>query len=372
MRIRNSNAFARLLCGAAVGLCATLATAQEEPKVLNVYNWSDYIGDDTIANFEKQTGIKVHYDLMDSNEILHAKMVAGRTGYDIVVAASNWAKLEIDAGLVRKLDKDKLPNLKDLEPILQAAVAKADPGNDHLVIWAWGYSTLGINVNKVKAALGDMPMPENEWDLLFDPKYAAKLKSCGISLLDSPSDVMPPALSYVGKNAWSKDPNDYLEAGKMLAAIRPYVTLFSSSGYINDLANGSLCLSLGWNGDINIARKRAADSKNGNVIEALVPKRGGFIFFSTMAIPADAPHPNNAHRWINYILNPEVNAGITNKVFYGTAVAGARKFVRPDIQSNKSVYPDAAALKVMVQPQAPTGEIRRLMTRTYTKLKTRD
>ena len=344
--------------------------ADDEPKVLNVYNWSDYIGDDTIANFEKETGIKVHYDLMDSNEILHAKMVAGKTGYDIVVAASNWAKLEIDGGLIQKLDKSKIPNLKDMDPTLQAAVAKADPGNEHLVIWAWGYSTIGINPAKVKAALGDLPMPDNEWDLLFDPKYVSRLKSCGVSFFDSPSDVIPPALAYVGRNPWSKDPADYAEAAKMLAKVRPYVTLFSSSGYINDMANGSLCVALGWNGDLNIARKRAQDAKNGNVVEALVPKKGGFVFFSTMAIPADAQHPGNAHKWINYILRPEVNAGITNKVFYATPNVQAAKFVRPDIRQNKSVYPDAAAIKAMVQPQPPASDIRRLMTRTYTQFKT--
>lgn len=231
------------LCAATVVSLAALspALAQEE-KVLNIYNWSDYIAEDTIKNFEKETGIKVRYDTFDNNEILHAKLVAGKTGYDIVVPSSNWGRMQIDGGVLRQLDKSKIPNLANLDPSLQAQIAKLDPENKHLVVWLWGFTTLGINVDKVKAALGALPMPENAWDLVFDPKYISKLKSCGVSFLDAPSEILPPALQYIGKPAYSKVSSDYQDAGRLLQSIRPYVTLFSSSGYINDLANGSLCI----------------------------------------------------------------------------------------------------------------------------------
>lgn len=348
---------------------SNLAQAQEE-KVLNVFNWSDYIAEDTIKNFEKETGIKVRYDNFDSNEILNAKLLAGKTGYDIVVPSANWGRLQIDGGLLRKLDKSKLPNLVNMDPAIQAQVAKLDPNNEHLVTWLWGYTTVGINVNKVKAALGSLPMPDNAWDLVFDPKYISKLKSCGVSFLDSPSEVLPPALQYLGKPAYSKKADDYQEAARLLQSIRPYVTLFSSSGYINDMASGSICLALGWSGDINIAARRAVEAKNGNKIEALVPKTSATLFFDTMAIPADAAHPNNAHLFINYIMRPEVHAGLSNKVFYANPNAASIKFVNKEIAENKTIFLSDADKKRMVAPEALNSDIRRTMTRVYTKFKT--
>ncbi|HEV7814220.1 MAG TPA: polyamine ABC transporter substrate-binding protein [Janthinobacterium sp.] len=353
---------------AAVALAAP-AQAQEE-KVLNIYNWSDYIGDDTIKNFEKETGIKVRYDVFDNNEILNAKLVAGKSGYDIVVPTAQWARLQMDAGLLRKLDKSKLSNLGNLDPAIQAKLAKLDPNNEHLAVWLWGYTTVGINVGKVKAALGDLPMPDNAWDLIFNPKYAARLKSCGVSFLDSPSEVLPAVLQYLGKPAYSKAPADYQEAARTLQAIRPYVTLFSSSGYINDMANGAVCVALGWSGDINIARQRALDAKNGNNILTLVPKTSAALVFDTMAIPVDAPHPNNAHLFINYILRPQVHAGLTNKVFYANPNPASLKFVRKDIAENKTVFLPPQDMQRMAAPEAATPEIRRTITRIYTRFKT--
>jgi len=357
-----------LAAGLLVG-AVQVAGAQEE-KVLNIYNWSDYIAEDTVKNFEKETGIKVRYDLFDNNEILNSKLVAGKSGYDVVVPTAPWARLQIDGKLLRKLDKSKLPNLKNLDPQIQAKLASIDPGNDYLVDWLWGYTTVGINVNKVKAALGGMPMPDNAWELIFNPKYASKLKSCGVSFLDSPSEVLPAALMYIGKPAYSKNAADYAEAGKVLQAIRPYVTLFSSSGYINDMANGAVCVAMGWSGDINIARQRAIDAKNGNVIEALVPKTSAALMFDTMAIPADAPHPNNAHLWINYILRPEVHASLTNKVFYANPNAASLKFVKKDIANNKTVFLSDEDKKRMAAPEPVPSDIRRNITRIYTKFKT--
>ncbi|CUI03715.1 polyamine ABC transporter substrate-binding protein [Massilia antarctica] len=343
---------------------------QAEEKVLNVYNWSDYIGDDTIKNFTKETGITVRYDVFDSNEVLNAKLVAGKSGYDVVVPTAPWARQQIDGKLLRKLDKSKLPNLVNLDPGIQAKLATLDPGNEHLVDWMWGYTTVGINVDKVKAALGTTPLPANVWELIFNPAYTAKLKSCGVSFLDSPSEVFPAALHYMGKPAYSKNAADYAEAGKMLQAVRPSVTLFSSSGYINDMANGAICVAFGWAGDINIARQRAIDAKKGVKIEALVPKNGAPLVFDTMAIPADAPHPNNAHLWINYILRPDVQAGLTNKVFFANPNKAGMKFVRKDIAENKSVFLPDEDLKKMLPPEAVPQDIRRVMTRTYTKFKT--
>ncbi|MES2046822.1 MAG: polyamine ABC transporter substrate-binding protein [Pseudomonadota bacterium] len=350
-------------------LLSAPALAQEE-KVLNIYNWSDYIAEDTIKNFEKETGIKVRYDLFDTNEILHAKMVAGKTGYDIVVPSINWANLQIQGGLLMKLDKSKLPNLANLDPVIQSAIAKLDANNDHVVDWLWGFTTVGINTKKVKEALGDLPMPANAWDLVFDPKYMAKVKSCGVSFLDAPSEILPPALHYLGKNPFSKSPADYQEAGRLLQKVRPYISLFSSSGYINDMANGSVCVALGWSGDINIARQRAIEAKNGIDIQALIPITSSILFFDVMAIPADAPHPNNAHLWLNYIMRPEVHASLTNKVFYANPNAAATKFVKKEIAENKTVFLSDADKKKMISPEVVNSDIRRLMTRIYTQFKT--
>lgn len=352
---------------------AAVGAHAAEPKELNIYNWSDYIAEDTIKNFEKETGIKVRYDNYDNNEILHAKLVAGRSGYDIVVPGSHFAKTQIEGGLLQKLDRSKLTNWGNLDKGLLEQLAKVDPGNEYLVDWLWGYVTVGINVNKVKAALGDMPMPENAWSLLFDTKYVSKLKSCGVSVLDSASEVIPAALMYAGKPAFSKDPADYAAAAGVLKAIRPYVTRFSSSGYIEEMASGATCLVLGFSGDINIARSRAAEAKTKSktpvVIEALVPKTGATLFFDTMAIPKDAKHVENAHLFINYILRPEVHASLTNKVFYANPNAASLKFVKKDVAENKTIFLDAAATKTMVAPDALPQAVRKVQTRTFTNFK---
>ncbi len=358
------------LAVAALSVWAGAAQAQEEEKVLNIYNWSDYIAEDTIRNCEKETGIKVRYDNFDNNEIVHAKLVAGKTGYDIVVPSSNWAKLQADGGLLRKIDKGQIPNLKNLDPAVQAQLSRMDPSNDYMVNWLWGYTTVGINVEKVKAALGSTPMPDNAWDLVFKPEYISKMKSCGVSFLDSATEVIPAALHYLGKPAFSKNPGDYTAAAALLKSVRPSVTLFSSSGYINDMANGSICLALGWSGDMNIARQRAIDGKTGQNIQVQIPKTGGLLFFDVMVIPADAAHPSNAHKWINYLLRPEVHAGLSNKVFYANPNKESKKFVKPEVANNPTVFLSDADMKKMVAPDALNNDLRRLMTRTYTGFKT--
>jgi putrescine transport system substrate-binding protein len=370
MRIHVSRLFTAALAmilGASVA--GSALAAGPEPKVLNIYNWSDYIADDTIKNFERETGIKVNYDNYDNNEVLHAKLVAGKTGYDIVVPGAHFAKQQIEAGLFQKLDRSQLSNWGNLDPAILAQMAKLDPGNQYLVNWLWGYVTVGINVNKVKAALGDLPMPENPWSLIFDPKYASKLKSCGINFLDSASEVLPVAMLYVGKPGFSRNAADYAAAGDMLKKVRPYVTRFSSSGYINDMVQGSVCVVMGYSGDINIARARAIEAKNGTVIEALVPKSGATLFFDSMAIPADAPHPKNAHLFINYILRPDVHASLTNKVFYANPNKASLKFVTKDVAGNKSIFPSGAELALMAAPDSLPQDIRRAQTRIFTSFK---
>jgi putrescine transport system substrate-binding protein len=354
---------------AALWLAPPAARSAEE-KVLNVYNWSDYIGETTVQDFEKETGIKVRYDTFDANETLHAKLVAGHTGYDIVVPSSHWAKLQLEGGLLMKLDKSRIKTYGNIDPWILKQLATMDPGNQYLVPWLWGIDTVGINVDKVKAALGGLPMPDNAWDLVFKPEYMSRLKSCGVSFLDSGDEVFPAALRYVGKAPYSNSAADYREAAAMLGKVRPYVTLFSSSGYINELASGSLCVALGWNGDIGIAAARAREARNGQNIQILMPRTGAVLFFDTLAIPVDAPHPENAHKWLDYIYRPEVQAGIFNKVFYATGVRAGDKLVKPEVLANHGILFGPADLAKLVPPEAVNNDIRRLRTRLYTAFKT--
>jgi putrescine transport system substrate-binding protein len=354
----------------AAAICSPSAYAQAaEPRVLNVYNWSDYIADDTIKNFEKETGIKVRYDNYDNNEILQAKLLAGKTGYDIVVPSAHFAKTQIQAGLYQKLDRAQLTNWGNLDPGLLDKMSGIDPGNQFLVTWLWGYVTVGINTGKVKAALGATPLPANPWDLIFKPEYASKLKGCGINLLDSASEVMPVAMIHAGKDPYSKTPADYDAAKAVLMAARPAVTRFSSSGYINDLAAGQLCVVMGYSGDINIARQRAIDSKNGQDIQALIPATGAMLSVDTMAIPKDAKNVRNAHLFINYILRPEVHASLTNKVFYANPNAAAKKFVTKAVADNPTIFLSPADLKKIHPSDAVPQDIRRVQTRIFTSFK---
>jgi putrescine transport system substrate-binding protein len=308
----------------------------------------------------------VRYDNFDTNEILHAKLVAGRTGYDIVVPGAHFAKMQIEAGLFQPLDRSLLSNWGNLDPALLKQLESVDPGNRHLVTWMWGYVTVGINTAKVKAALGNMPMPANPWDLIFNADYAGKLKNCGISVLDSASEVVPVAMIYAGRPPFSRDPKDYDEARKVLLSARPFLTRLSSSGYIDELANGQLCVVMGYSGDINIARNRAIESRSGQDIEALIPASGATLFFDTMAIPKDARHPRNAHLFINYILRPEVHASLTNAVFFANPNKASLPFVDPKVAKNPSVFPSAAQLSKMTPPDTVPQDIRRLQTRIFT------
>jgi putrescine transport system substrate-binding protein len=363
------SALALTACGQKDETLTVAATvAGTEEKVLNIYNWPDYIAQDMVSNFTQETGIKVNYQTFENNEALHAKLVAGNTGYDIVVPGAVFAKPQIDGDLLRKLDKTKLSNEVNLDPSIMVKLSAIDPGHQYLVPWAWSFTTVGINKGKVAAALGSTPMPANVWELVFNPLYTVKLKSCGIAFLDSPTEVIPPALHYIGKNAYSNDPVDHQAAAAMLAKVRPHIRVFSST-MIDDLASGKACVALAWAGDINIARQRAIDNKNGQDIQALLPSTGGLIFFDTLAIPKDAKHPNNAHAFINYFLRPEISASLTNELRYATANKASLPSVKPEIAQDKAVFPDAVNLQKMVSPASFSNEARASMANAFTAFK---
>lgn len=346
---------------------AAIAVNSEE-KVLNIYNWPDYIPEGMIAAFEKESGIKVNYDTFETNEALHAKLVAGNTGYDIVVPGSVFAKPQIEGGLLQALDKSKIPNLANLDPAIMGTLAKADPDNKYLVPWAWGFTTVGINKTKVDKALAGMPMPENAWDLVFNPKYTAKLKSCGIAYLDSPTEIIPVALHYVGKDAYSNDPADYKLATEMLAKVRKDVRLFSST-MIDDIAGGKACVVVGWSGDINIAAGRAKDNGSKDVIESLLPSTGALIFFDTMAMTKDAKHPLNAQAFIDFYLRAENAARMTNEMNYPTANKAAIEKIKPEIAGNKTIFVEADYFAKMIPPNSFTNEAREAMANAYNGFK---
>jgi putrescine transport system substrate-binding protein len=353
---------------APVAAVPAAAPANTEEKLLNIYNWADYIPEGMIAAFEKESGIKVNYDTFETNEGLHAKLVAGNSGYDIVVPGSVFAKPQIEAGLLQPLDKAKIANLTNLDPAIMANLTKADPGNQHLVPWAWGFTTVGINRTKVEKVLGKMAMPDNAWDLVFDPKYTSKLKACGIAYLDSPTEIIPVALHYIGKDAYSNDPEDYKATGAMLGKVRKDIRIFSST-MIDDIAGGKACVAIAWSGDVNIAAGRAKENGSKDVIEALLPSTGALIFFDTMAITKDAKHPNNAAAFMDFYLRPENAAAMANELNYPTGNKAALGQVKPDIAGNKTIFVDSQYLTKMIPPGSFTNEAREALANAYNAFK---
>ena len=353
---------------APVASATAKGAANTEEKLLNIYNWPDYIPEGMIAAFEKESGIKVNYDTFETNEALHAKLVAGNSGYDIVVPGAVFAKPQIEGGLLQALDKSRIPNLTHLDPTIMAALTKADPDNKHLVPWAWSFTTVGINKTKVEKALGGLPLPDNAWDLVFNPKYTSKLKSCGIAFLDSPTEIIPAALHYIGKNAYSNDPADYQAATAMLVKVRKDVRLFSST-MIDDIAGGKACVAIGWSGDINIAAGRARENGSRDVIESLLPSTGALIFFDTMAITKDAKHPNNAHAFMDFYLRTENSVRMSNEMNYVTGNKAAVEKVRPEIAGNKSIFVETAYFAKMVPPSSFSNEAREALATAFNRFK---
>jgi putrescine transport system substrate-binding protein len=345
------------------------AAASAEEKVLNIYNWSDYIGSDTIANFEKETGIKVTYDVFDSNELLEAKLVAGNTGYDLVVPSLQYLSRQVQAGVFQPLDKSKLSNWINLDPVIMARIAKLDPDNAHAVNWLWGTTGIGFNEAKVKAALG-ANAPVDSWDIVFKPEYLSKLKGCGVAVLDTPGELVPIALNYLGDDPNSFDPAVIARAEALLARVRPYITEFNSSEYINELANGDICLAVGWSGDIFQAAARARDAKNGIEVRYDIPKEGAPMWFDMMAIPKDAKHPGNAHLFMDFVMRPDVMAGISNAVQYANANKASTPLVDKAVLDNPDVYPPPDVMDKLFTFAVLPPDVDRLYTRLWTKLKT--
>lgn len=352
----------------AVLVAAATSTAVAQNKVVNVYNWAEYTAPDTIPGFEKETGIKVRYDVYDSNDALQAKLLAGKSGYDVVVPSTHYASRQIEAGLFQKLDKSKIPNWKYLDPEIMALVATVDPGNEHAIPWGYGTNGLGYNVTKVKQIMGE-GVDLASWDMLFKPENAAKLKECGISMLDEAAQVFPAVLKYLGKDPNSTNAADYQAAMEVLKKIRPYIRQFSSSGYIDELAVGDLCMVYGFSGDVMIARKRAQDAKKPYEVNYFIPKGGAPAWFDLMVIPKDAPHPEEALAFINYIETPKVHAAITNTMFYPNANKEARQYVNKDVADNPMIYPPAEVSKTLYVIKALPLNIARLQNKLWSELK---
>ncbi len=349
-------------------LLVTGSGLAEEEKVLNIYNWSDYIAEDTIANFEEATGIQVNYDVFDSNEVLEAKLLAGNSGYDVVVPSASFLERQIKAGVFQELDRSKLPNYSNLDTDIMERVGLHDPDNRYAVPYMWGTTGFGYNEAMVAEVLPDAPV--GSWRMLFDPEVVSKLSECGVTLLDAPSEVFGAVLAYMGKDPNSESPEDLKAAEAVLAKIRPYIRYIHSSQQINDLANGEICVAMGWSGDMMIAADRATEAENGVEIAYSIPSEGTIIWFDMLAVPKDAPHPDNAHAFINYVLQPEVIAEVTNYVFYANPNAASVEMVDVEIIEDPSIYPPDDVKAKLFPDLVKSPKYDRLVTRAWTRFKT--
>jgi putrescine transport system substrate-binding protein len=347
---------------------APAAPVSTEEKVVNVFNWSDYVDPATLEAFTAETGIKVNYDVFDSNEVLETKLLAGNTGYDVVVPSASFMERQIKAGVFMKLDRSKLSNWGNLDPEIMQRVALHDPGNEHSVNQFWGTDGIGYNEGKIKAI--DPNAPVDSWNLVFDPKWAAKFKDCGISFLDAPSELSAVVLAYLGKDPNSQSEADLKAVEEVLLKVRPYVRMIHSSNYIDALANGEICVAVGWSGDVLQARDRAAEAGQGNVIKYSVPKEGTIIWFDMYAIPADAKHPDNAHSFINFMMRPEIAAKNSSFVNYASGNAASFALVDEKVRLDPGVYPPAEVKAKLFPDLAETPEYTRLLNRTWTRFTT--
>jgi putrescine transport system substrate-binding protein len=351
-----------------VGAGITLTLSVQAASTVHIYNWSDYIGTDTLANFEKASGIKPVYDVFDSNETLEGKLLAGRTGYDVVVPSNHFLGKQIKAGAFQKIDKSLLTNYANLDPALLKRLEKNDPGNGYAVPYLWGTNGIGYNVDKVKEVLGVDKI--DSWAVLFEPENMKKLATCGVSFMDSADEMLPAVLNYMGLDPNSTNPDDYKKAEEKLLKVRPYVTYFHSSKYISDLANGNICVAAGFSGDVFQAKARAAEAGKGVNIAYVIPKEGGNLWFDVLAIPKDATNVKEAHAFINYLLQPEVIAQVSDYVGYANPNPGADTLMEQSIRTDEAVYPPQAVLdRTFVNFELPP-KVQRLMTRSWTKVKT--
>lgn len=352
-----------------VGAGATNSAAAQSTRVVNVYNWSDYIEPKVLEDFTKETGIKVQYDTFDANETLETKLLAGKSGYDVVVPTGYFLERQIKAGIFQKLDKTKLKNLGNVWPEVASRLAAYDPGNQYAVNYMWGTTGIGFNVKAVRERLG-LDGKIDSWDIVFKPDNLAKFRDCGIHMLDSADDIIPAALHFLGLNPNSNDPKDLERAADLLAKIRPLVRKFHSSEYLNALAGAEICLVVGWSGDIKQAQKRAAEVKKGVEIGYSIPKEGAQMFFDNLAIPKDAAHVAEAHAFIDYLLRPEVAALNSNLIAYANGNLASQKFVDRSVLGDKNVYPDAPTMSRLYTVGARDQKSQRLINRLWTKIKT--
>jgi putrescine transport system substrate-binding protein len=351
----------------AVSSSAPAAPAAEE-KILNVYNWSDYIDPAVIERFTRETGIEVRYDVFDANEVLETKLLTGNSGYDVVVPSAYFLERQIQAGVFRKLDRSKLPNLANLDPDLMQRAAGHDPGNEHAVVYMWGTTGIGYDAAKVAKILPGAPV--DSWSLVFDPAVVSKFKDCGVSVLDDPTDMVGTVLLWLGKDPNSQSAEDLALAEEKLLAIRPYIRTIHSSQYIEDLANGEICIAVGYSGDMLQARDRAAEAGKPVDVRYSIPKEGALLWFDTLAIPADAKHPDNAHAFIDFLMRPDVAAANSDFVNYANANAAATPLVNEALRNDPAVYP-TAEVKARLQPSlTKSEEFTRLLNRSWTRFMT--
>jgi putrescine transport system substrate-binding protein len=352
-------------------MASAVAPAQPE-RVVNFYNWSDYIAPTVLDDFSKKTGIKVRYDTFDSNDTLEAKLLAGRSGYDVVVPSGYFLAREIAAGIFLKLDKQKLPNLANAWPEITDRLASYDPGNQYAVNYMWGTTGIGYNVKAANDILGGGPPDSllDSWDDFFDPAKLARFKGCGVHVLDSSDDIMPAALHYLHLDPNSGDSGDLQRAADLLSTIRPYIRKFHSSEYLNALASGEICFVVGFSGDIKQAQKRAAEAKGGVAVGYSIPKEGAQLWFDNLAIPKDAPDPVEAHALIDYLLEPEVAAKNTNFISYANGNLASQKFIDRTILDDKTIYPDAPTLAKLYTITAHDQKTQRLINRLWARIKT--
>jgi putrescine transport system substrate-binding protein len=355
-------------CGGGKPAADTAAGGTGGAKELNLYIWSDYLAPNTLANFEKQTGIKVHAAYFDSNEALETKLLAGSSGFDIVVPTASYLERQIKAGAFLTLDKSKLPNLKNMDPQLMSKVALHDPDNAHGIIYMWGTNGIGFNEKMVKALMPDAPL--DSWRMVFDPAVASKLAKCGISILDSPAEMIRAVYSYLGKDPNSQNAEDLALAEATLMKIRPYIANINSSGYIEGLANGDLCVAVGYNGDIMQSRDRAREANKGIDIKYIVPKEGSILWFDMLAIPKDAPNPDSAYAFMNYMMTPQVIADVSDFKRYANANSAAQTLVLPAVKDDPGIYPPVAERQSLAVQLADSAEQTRAITRLWQKFKT--
>jgi putrescine transport system substrate-binding protein len=347
--------------------------AQSQERQLNVYNWSDYIDPAVLEDFTKETGIKVKYDTFDSNDTLEAKLLAGKSGYDVVVPTGYFLERQIKAGIFQKLDKSKLPNLGNVWPEIAQRLASYDPGNQYAVNYVWGTTGIGYNIKKAREILGPNSQPEVEmasWDIVFKPEQLARFKGCGVHMLDSVDDVMPAALNYLGLNPNSKTQADLEKGAELLMKVRPSVRKFHSSEYLNALATGEICLVLGWSGDVKQAQKRAAEARGSVEIGYAIPKGGAQMWFDNLAIPKDARNVAEAHAFIDYLLRAEVAARNSNFIHYANGNLASQKFIDKAVLEDRTVYPDPATLASLYTITATDQKTQRLLSRLWTRIKT--